>query len=332
LYLNQANQTRIIMQRINLDKKEQPGNATVSYTSQLKLNQRSNNEPLGYLSEEQWTCWMNNGYVIVKNVVPVEQVDAVVDLLWEFEEKDPNDRSTWYGTPTSKRPIQMTELKGTGMVEVYNHQALWNNRQHPTIHRAFTDIWGMEKLWVTIDRANLNLPISPDHQYKGFIHWDIDTSLAVRPVNVQGVLALNDQMDPKMGGFQCIPELFRKFDEWVKDQPEDRNPFRPDTKGFEIEKIGLEKGDLLVWNSMLAHGIRPNHSDTPRLAQYISMTPAQPQNESLRQWRITSWRDRIIPEGYPFPGDPRNWEQTKYSKATLTELGEKLLGSSDWKE
>jgi len=26
-----------------------------------------------------------------------------------------------------------------------------------------------------------------------------------------------------------------------------------------------------------------------------------------------SWRDRIAPEGYAFPGDPRGWEQTNMS-------------------
>ena len=318
------------MELAKLKTKDQPGNATVSYTSKYTFNQRLNGEPLRILSEEDWTFWKNNGYVIVKNAALDANIDAAVALLWEFEEKDPNNTDSWYAIPKSKRAIRMTELKNTGMVEVYNHQTLWNNRQTPKIHQAFADIWGTEKLWVSIDRANLNVPIRPEQEYKGFIHWDIDTSLNPRPVNVQGVLALNDQMDSNMGGFQCIPELYRQFDEWVKTQPKDRNPFKPDTTGFKIEKIGLEKGDLLIWDSLLAHGIRANYSDKPRLAQYIAMTPAQEDNETLREWWLTSWRDRIIPEGYPFPGDPRNWEQTKYEKAVLNELGEKLLGLRKW--
>jgi hypothetical protein len=52
----------------------------------------------------------------------------------------------------------MKELNNSGMVEVYNHQCLWDNRQHPRIHDAFVDIWDQEELWVTIDRANLNPP------------------------------------------------------------------------------------------------------------------------------------------------------------------------------
>ena len=98
----------------------------------------------------------------------------------------------------------MKELANTGMVEVYNHQYLWDNRQHPTVHAVFADVWGTQKLWFTIDRANLNLPIRPGFDYQGFIHWDYDPETL--PQNVQGVLALADQQDETMGGFQCVPE------------------------------------------------------------------------------------------------------------------------------
>jgi hypothetical protein len=50
----------------------------------------------------------------------------------------------------------------------------------------------------------------------------------------------------------------------------------------------------------------------------------------LREWRITSWKERKAPEGYAFPGDPRNWEQTKYKTAELSSLGKKLLGLDRW--
>ena len=58
--------------------------------------------------------------------------------------------------------MKMKELAGTGMVEVYNNQYLWSNRQTKKVYNAFVDIWGTEKLWVTIDRANLNFPIRRD--------------------------------------------------------------------------------------------------------------------------------------------------------------------------
>ena len=147
------------------------------------------------------------------------------------------------------------------------------------------------------------------------------------------MIALSDQRDPKSGGFQCIPWLYQNYDTWKKTQPEDRNRFQPDIKGLEdkIEKVALEAGDLLIFNSLLAHGIRPNLSkDKVRIAQYISMMPAEEDNEALKTWRVNSWKNRIAPEGYAFPGDPRNWEQTKYKQAVLNPLGEKLLGLKKW--
>ena len=225
--------------------------------------------------------------------------------------------------------MKMKELTNTGMVEIYNHQYLWENRQYPRVYEAFTDIWGTDKLWVTIDRANLNFPIRPGYEYKGFIHWDYDPE--TKPQNVQGVLALADQTDENMGGFQCVPELFRTYDTWKLTQPEDRDHFKPDVSGFEIVKVKMEAGDLLIFNSLQPHGIRPNTSENKvRIAQYISMMPAQEDNEELCQWRITSWKERQAPEGYAFPGDPRQWEKTKYPTAELSPLGKKLLGLERW--
>lgn len=304
-----------------------PGNPSTAKSSATKLSDRSNGKPLRVLSEADWQCWVTNGYIMIKNAVSREQAQATANFLWEFEEKDPANQETWYTPPRAE--MQMKELTNTGMVEVYNNQHLWNNRQVQRVYDAFADIWGTEKLWVTIDRANLNFPIRPGFEYKGFIHWDYDPE--TKPVNVQGVLALADQDDLNMGGFQCIPELFRTYDTWKLTQPEDRNHFKPDTTGFEMEKVKMEAGDLLIFNSLQPHGIRPNMSENKvRIAQYISMIPAEEDNEELKQWRITSWKDRVAPEGYAFPGDPRKWEQTKYGTAELNELGKKLLGLEKW--
>jgi ectoine hydroxylase-related dioxygenase (phytanoyl-CoA dioxygenase family) len=314
--------------------KDIPGNPSTATSSKLKLNDRTGpnaDRPLRVLSEADWQFWKENGYIVIKRAVPCEQADRLASFLWEFEEKDPNDPYTWYAPPRAE--IKMKELAGSGMVELYNHQYEWDNRQMQRVYDAFVDIWGTEKLWVTIDRANLNLPLRPEDTFKGFIHWDYDPE--TRPQNVQGVLALADQDDENMGGFQCIPELYRNYDTWKLTQPEDRNRFKPDVTGLEgkLVKVKMNAGDLLIFNSTQPHGIRPNRSGNKvRIAQYISMMPAEEDNEALRQWRITSWRDRIAPEGYAFPGDPRNWERDRHQTAELNGLGRKLLGLDSWEE
>ena len=159
-----------------------------------------------------------------------------MDVLWQFDEKDPDDPSTWY-TP-QRRDHTMTELNNTGMLEIYNHQALWDTRMEPRVYDAFVDIWDREDLWVTIDRANLNPPNRMNDNPKGFIHWDVDTSVRPLPIGVQGVLSLLKQ-DAEVGGFQCVPELFSNFDEWVETQPADRDPMHPDTTGLTIVSADL---------------------------------------------------------------------------------------------
>lgn len=322
-------QTNSKIEMANKAHEEIPGNPSTATSSKKKLNDRSNGKRLRVLSEADWDFWIKNGYIIIKNAVSKQQAKATADFLWEFEEKDPNEPSTWYTAPRAE--MQMKELIGTGMVEVYNHQLLWNNRQTQRIYDAFVDIWGTEKLWVTIDRANLNFPNRPGFEQKGFIHWDYDPE--TKPQNVQGVLALADQLDENMGGFQCIPWLYRNYDKWKQTQPKDRDHFQPDISGLEdkIVKVSLEAGDLLIFNSLQPHGIRPNKSKNKvRIAQYISMMPAEEDNEELRKWRIHSWKNRVAPEGYAFPGDPRNWERDRYETAKLSPLGEKLLGLKDW--
>ena len=295
-------------------------------TTQLKDIQKT--LPLRVLSEADWTHWITKGYVIIRDAVPRAQARALVDVLWEFDEKDPNDPGTWYAP--QRRPHVRAELNNAGMVEIYHHQTLWDNRQTPRIYDAFVDIWDREDLWVTIDRANLNVPKKGATSKDGFIHWDVNTALDPLPIGVQGVLSL-DVQDEETGGFQCAPYLFEHFDDWVKTQPDDRNPLLPDMDGIARENITLEPGDLMIFNSLLAHGVRPNISkDRVRLAQYISMSPAEPGNVAEKTERIRLWREIEPPNRPDFPGDPRHWEKRNVSPAQLSELGEKLLGLRDW--
>ena len=59
------------MSDVRLKAKEQPGNATVSYTSKYQFNDRRTRKELIVLSEEDWSFWKNNGYVIIENAVRI---------------------------------------------------------------------------------------------------------------------------------------------------------------------------------------------------------------------------------------------------------------------
>jgi len=270
------------------------------------------------LSAEDRAFWEENGYVIIHDAVPQANLEAVIDDIWAFLGVDRNDPESWYGAPISK----------AGMLEMYHTQSLWNNRQYPRIHQAFADIWQTEKLWVSFDRANMNPPARPDWDYQGMVHWDVDTSQDPIPFFVQGVLYLADT-SAEQGGFQCAAGFHRHFYEWVKTQPADRDPARPSLDGLEVKTIPGKAGDLLIWHNLLPHGNSRNYSNSPRLAQYISMSPAREDDDAARQKRVEGWRERKSPGGRAFPGDPRGFEQQR-PVAELTTLGKQLLGLESW--
>lgn len=274
------------------------------------------------LSEADHRHFAEHGYVVVPNVVPPENLQAVVDLIWDFLEMDRNNPGDWYRPPH----------RVGGMVEVYQHQALWNNRQHPRVYQVFREIRGEDPLWVSMDRASMKPPRHPNHpeyDHAGFIHWDVDTSQLPVTFGVQGVLALTDTTEDQ-GGFQCVPSLYRHFEEWVRTQPPDRDPYRPNLGDHPVVKVPARAGDLIVWHRLLAHGNGRNLSSRPRLAQYLTMYPARDEDLAERERRVRLWRDRLCPGGPAFPGDARRVEERQYQTAALTPLGRKLLGLDAW--
>ena len=61
-------------------------------TIQLKDIQKK--LPLRVLSQEDWQHWITKGYVVVKNAVSRAACQQLENVLWEFDEKDPNEPST----------------------------------------------------------------------------------------------------------------------------------------------------------------------------------------------------------------------------------------------
>lgn len=270
------------------------------------------------------------GYVVVPNAVPAANLQAVVDLIWRFLGASGEDPESWYQVAPRETVGGPAPISRAGMVEVYQQPELWNNRQYPRVYQAFADVWRTPHLWATLDRANMKPPVRadrPEWQHGGFIHWDVDTAQDPIPFRVQGVLYLTDTAADQ-GGFQCVPGFPRRFAEWVRTQPADRDPRFPDLTGLEVRSIPGRAGDLLIWNSLLPHGNGENTSQRPRLAQYISMFPAARGDEAERRERVAAWREQRAAGGWP--GDPRGWERRHGRRAELTDLGRRLLGVDAW--
>jgi hypothetical protein len=270
--------------------------------------------------------WEEYGYVVIPNAVAQGNLQAVIDAIWAYNGKDPHNPTSWYQEPL---------LEGA-MVNMSNNQPLWDNRQAPNLHQIFAELWGTEKLWVVLDRANMNPPVNAQWQHEGFLHWDMDPTKPPEPL-FQGVLYLTDTSEA-MGGFQCVPGSHRRLLEWQATHTPDEGTPPPGPagrdwmmkrqhpikawvmEGLEARSIPGKAGDFLIWNVALLHGNGKNVSDRPRLAQYISMTPAGTARakslvyggETLRQSRINSWRygpyPRVVADALGVPeGVANQW-------------------------
>ena len=292
------------------------------------------NQTAQVLAPEDVRFFEENGYVIIPNAVPLEDCEAVIAAGHDFLDSDPNDPSTWYDP----------KRQGNALVHMHQHQSLWNNRQNPRVHQAFAELFGDEKLWVSMDRAGFKPPITPEqpqHDDRGFIHWDLDISKPLSSaLRVQGVLALADTSE-EMGGFRCVPgfHTHERINAWKESLPEDKILKNPDLstlpEGFHVQAIPMKTGDLVIWNNLLLHGNGRNEGTQPRWAQYITMhlapTARDEKAEAARHDRIACWRERRPPRWFAeqVPDAFKDREQ-RLPPAELSPLGRKLLGLDWW--
>ena len=238
------------------------------------------------LSEEDLRFWKENGYVVAREVVNIENCRAAEKAIWEFAEMDPDDPETWYPDP----PVGITK-------EIYQHQALWDNRQHPRLHQAFSQIWGTEKLSVSRDRASINPPERPGYEYRGpWLHWDLKIKEIppLEKIGVQGILYLTDTA-ANQGAFSCLPGFHLKVHEWLRSLPEDADPHEVVREEFGDQAVTIEggAGDLVIWHTALPHGSSPNSAEVPRIGQYITMSPVRREpSEESRAESESWWQER----------------------------------------
>ncbi|MGX6601639.1 phytanoyl-CoA dioxygenase family protein [Micromonosporaceae bacterium Da 78-11] len=313
-----------------------------TYLAEVPLRDLDKTRKLRVLSDEDFAFWQQYGYIVVPGAIPAAHARSLLDFAWEFQGLDRHRPESWYPRRRFGSDLDR-DLYIYGFVEAYQHQLIWDSRQAQRVYDAFVDVWDCEELWVSLDRLNLNPPNvgnrsrslipATDTGFDIDLHWDVDTTLAVLPQRVQGLIALTDTA-AEAGGFQCAPELFHRFDEWRIAQTGDRDPIRPaiDRTEFPVVRPALRAGDLLIWNGLVAHGVAPNTSAAGvRSVQYLTMMPALPTNQELVRSRARSWRELRTPEwNTTLVGDPIRHESLRYGRAELTGLGRRLLGLDPW--
>lgn len=215
------------------------------------------------LTADDLAFWDENGYVIVRNAISLDEAKASETVVWEHLGMSPGDPSTWY-----RRPI------GKGiMMELYHHPTLAKNRRSARIRKAFAQLWNDADLWVTTDRTSFNPPENSVYTFQGpHLHWDM--SLA-KPhyFGTQGILYLCDT-DADQGAFTCVPGFNRTLAQWLDSLP-DRSAARQVDLSQHAVPVPANAGDLIIWHQFLPHGASPNRGRYPRIAQYINMFPTR---------------------------------------------------------
>jgi hypothetical protein len=253
-----------------------------------------------------------SGWTRVRGAVPAELCERLVRAMADDLGVPVDDPSSW----------QRWGATGFGVVPMWGHQAQWDIRQLPDLHRLWADAWGTERLWVSLDKCRFHPPGMAGMQ----VHWDHNPH-DPSSRRIQGVLALTDT-HAEQGSFRCVPSLFADPAAWPTAPIRQRwaEEWVPDVSGLEIVHVPARAGDLIMWDYRLPHSNSTNRSDRPRIAFYVEMLT--PQDEGERARRVEIWRT----------GDCRSlWSSRKYRHevepwppARLTPLGERLLGLTPW--
>jgi len=275
--------------------------------------------PVSWIGEAQRRQFAEDGYMVIRGVVPWNLTVTAVLEIAEFAGVDLRDSHTWYSGPEENDSV----------VPMHHSQALWNIRQCPELYAVFCEFWGTHQLMVDINRCYFRPPCRRDFptRSRSGIHWDTDPR-APGPGSIQAVVLLTD-VGLNAGGYQCQPDIYRNLKAWLAEhakQP-DFDFFNPGLNQHPATQIEGCAGDLIIWSSRLPHGSAANLSAEPRFAMFVTM---QPLSESMDKRRETTdcWRAKRAPPHWR--GMRGQLDVEPGPPAELTELGLHLVGAHTW--
>lgn len=220
------------------------------------------------LSAAEMEQWHRDGYVMLRGALSPAEAGAAADVLWRHIAASPDDPESWYAAPAQGLWFPLWQAAELDVA-----------RQSPRVHKAFAQIWGTADLWIQYDRMSFNQPVRHDCPFLGSaLH--IDTSLATpMPLGTQAIVYLTDT-PAERGALQVVPGFQRHFDQWLAGLN------GADPRGVDLTDAAIPvpgaAGDMVIWHHALPHGATPNHSDFPRIVQYLNLFPAGPSDD--RPW------------------------------------------------
>ena len=269
------------------------------------------------LSESQKNQFLEEGYLVVPKVVPHELCDAVIDAITEYAAINLDEESTWY----------CRDFDGHGIIPLHHHQALWDLRQHPSLHEIFSTLYETEELFVSNDRVSFKPPASDQTRAwrREPLHWDCDP-WTFDKLGMQGLVYLTDT-EAHHGAFSCAPSIYKNLTQYLSEHEGDEHRRYPKIEESELVRVAGPKGSLVVFHRLMPHTSDLNQSVQHRFVQYITMGPAI---EALREQTVREWRERLLPDWALTQTISAGKVKEEGPPPVLTQLGRKLVGLDRW--
>jgi len=160
------------------------------------------------------------------------------------------------------------------MLRLTHHSALQTIRNSVRIRKAYEELYKTKAIYKVIDKVSFNPPENSDYQFAGSaLHWDVSLALPI-PFKLQGLLYLSDVAE-NGGAFQCVPGFHKQIDSWIRQLPENTNIREYAAQHLQPISVTGNTGDFIIWHQALPHCASANHSDAPRLVQYLTYLPDQ---------------------------------------------------------
>ena len=252
------------------------------------------------------------GYTVVDAIEP--ESDGFIDAVY-------SDYKEWLDIV--KPPVPPHGVMNHYNVGHLNH--VWQIRIHDGVRTPFEKIWKTTDLAVSFDGFGY-IPADLNRKDRMWLHFD------QAPKNrgfkcVQGMVALTDN---EIGGrvFSCVPKSHLGFSTYFMKKPP-ANPSKAFQKlesledfnlstGFdhEIVQVPLCRGQMLLWDSRLAHQNNYGESGSERLVQYVSYLPRSGMSKSDGQKRLRAFQEKRTTSHWAYPVRMNGLQPQTYGDST----------------
>ncbi|MBX2905598.1 MAG: phytanoyl-CoA dioxygenase family protein [Taibaiella sp.] len=229
----------------------------------LPANMPEYNEAM--LTAADYISWEQNGYIVVKNVVPAAACESARNAIWHYLEADAGEPESWYNAANGKRGM---------MLRLFQHEALSQIRYAPKIRKVYEELYKTKEIFLVVDKVSFNPPETAKYRFAGSpLHWDVSLKCPI-PFELQGFLYLTNT-NAEDGAFHCVPGFHNEVDSWLSSLPAGTDPREAALQLLKPIPVTGNAGDLVVWHQALPHCATPNRGRTPRMVQYVAYKPLE---------------------------------------------------------